>query len=109
MALQSTSSGDSTDFALFQSLLEELQLMIWEKALPGPRFVELEYCNKVSSRGDWEGYFTSIALYRLSLQSVSIPARKSSRHISYRSEQKAQEPKSISTRRSMSSLSRNVP
>jgi hypothetical protein len=54
MASQGTSAGGLTKFAVFPKLPKELKLMIWKKALPGPRVVELEY-HQNDNDGDGDG------------------------------------------------------
>lgn len=61
MAPQSTGPEAPADFTLFPNLAKELRLVIWKKALPGPRIVELIYHRrKKDSEGDViPGHFTS--------------------------------------------------
>lgn len=43
MASESTSTGGLIEFSMFPKLPKELRLMIWKKALPGLRLLEIKY------------------------------------------------------------------
>jgi hypothetical protein len=43
MTSQDPNTGGATNFIVFLNLLKEFGFMIWKKALPDPRIVELEY------------------------------------------------------------------
>lgn len=61
MKSQGTSTEGPAEFTVFPRLPEEVRLMIWTKALPGPRVVELEYHQREKDHEEsWvEGHFTS--------------------------------------------------